>query len=63
MIKDLIKDLKKDFSTKINDLNDSMKDDILAHITDIFKPLNATVTQTQQRWDNQCQAVIDRERS
>lgn len=40
-----------------------MKDNILAHITGMLKPLKVTVDQTQQRWYNQCQAVISRKRS
>lgn len=59
----MIKDLKEEFSTKIDGLKDLMRNDISAHITDILKPLNAMVDQTQHRWDNQCQAVIDRKRS
>jgi hypothetical protein len=40
----LIRDLKKDLSR----LKDLMRDDIPAHITDILKPLKASVDQTQQ---------------
>lgn len=40
----MIRDLKKDLSR----LKDLMRDDIPAHITDILKPLKASVDQTQQ---------------
>lgn len=40
-----------------------LKNDITAHITTMLTPLEATVEWNKIRWENQCQAVIDRERS
>lgn len=42
---------------------DKLKNDITAHITTMLTPLKAMVEWNKIRWENQCQAVIDRERS